>query len=724
MKKIRRVFKRDVNAITRNPVAILIILGVAVLPSLYAWVNIVASWDPYSNTSTIPVAIVNTDKGTILNDEYINIGENVVSELKDNDIMEWYFVESTEEADIELQEGKYYATITITETFSDDLVSILTDDVTKPVIIYKADTKENPVISKITNAVQESVVNNIKSNFLMTVYDTIFIQFNDISTSVKENEKTILNMKTYISVIDANLDSIINSLENTSVTNANLAVYLESIKATLPAMQSSIDNMMSDNDGSRTQAIENEETMKEVFKSLEDNAVNNNKSNEEMNILIKDMVSYANEATKDYQLTQAEEVKEYYQDSIDDVDSLIAQNKLLLEAATSEEDKAKIQANIDDLNQLKADLEAQSDNVDKLSEAISTSGDGAEQSVEEMTSAQIEANDDMTASLIKYNEDLANNISNINKNYIESTYISDESLDSMSESIDSFNKSLDVAIERSYLNNELSNELIDDLIYFQESIHTMSSMLDKIEESQIKVGIALLSIPAEEMADYLSNPFEIVDEAIYPIENYGSAMTPMYSALAMWVGAVILTSVFSTEIQTPEQFKDLSIQEKYLGKLILFGSTAFIQGLVLMFGNKFLLGVQTDNLFIFIILGSYCSFIFSIIVYTNVSLFGEFGKAINVVLLVLQIAGTGGAYPIQLDPLFFRIIQPFLPFTYTLDLLREAVAGVLVSRVLLDMIILTLMGQFSLFMGLKYKEKINNFLKEFNETFEESHLAE
>lgn len=157
---------------------------------------------------------------------------------------------------------------------------------------------------------------------------------------------------------------------------------------------------------------------------------------------------------------------------------------------------------------------------------------------------------------------------------------------------------------------------------------------------------------------------------------------------------------------------------------MLFASIATLQGLFLMLGNKLLLGVQTAELFGFLVLGAYCSFVFSIVVYTNVSLFGEFGKAINVVLMVLQIAGTGGSYPIQVDPLIFRILQPFFPFTYALGIIREMVAGVYLAHLIYDIFILTLIGGVFLLFGLKCKKTINEKIEHFNERFEESHLAE
>jgi putative membrane protein len=291
-------------------------------------------------------------------------------------------------------------------------------------------------------------------------------------------------------------------------------------------------------------------------------------------------------------------------------------------------------------------------------------------------------------------------------------------------SINSLNKILEVSIQGSELNADLSNTLVEDLIYFKDSISLLNNFLNKFDDNQIRTIISVLQTDPAIMADNLTNPFEIEEQVIYPLDNYGSGMTPIYSSLAMWVGAVILTSIFSSELKDFTEFKDYSVKEKYLGKFILFGVMACIQGLVLMIGNKFMLGVQVSNMFVFIVLGTYCSLIFSLIVYTNVSLFGDFGKALNVILLVLQIAGTGGAYPIQLCPPFFRAIAPFLPFTYSLGIIRESINGVLVTAVLYDVLILTIIGLVYLFIGYNYKEKIYIKTLKFNKKFEESKIGE
>ena len=128
---ILRIYKRDFKNILHNPVALLITVGLLVLPSLYAWVNIVACWDPYGNTNGIKVAVVNMDQGVTLQGNTVNAGDEIVKNLRENDAIGWQFV-SEEDAEYGLTHDRYYAMLEIPENFSSQLVNVLGDNYEKP----------------------------------------------------------------------------------------------------------------------------------------------------------------------------------------------------------------------------------------------------------------------------------------------------------------------------------------------------------------------------------------------------------------------------------------------------------------------------------------------------------------------------------------------------------------------------------------------------------------
>ena len=151
---------------------------------------------------------------------------------------------------------------------------------------------------------------------------------------------------------------------------------------------------------------------------------------------------------------------------------------------------------------------------------------------------------------------------------------------------------------------------------------------------------------------------------------------------------------------------------------------ASIQGVIIALGNIFLLKVYSVSPILMVIFSIVSSITFSIIIFTNVSLLGDVGKAINIVLMILQLAGCGGSYPIQVDPLIFRILQPFFPFTYAVGGFREAIAGPLVSSVILDISILLLFSILYVILGFVFKPKLKSVVKKFELKFHESGIGE
>ena len=270
MKNIITIFKRDIRVIFKNPIPLIITLGVAILPSLYAWVNIAASWDPYSNTSTIPIAVVNNDIGTKLNDKYMNIGNEVIENLKKNDAIGWRFTTS-KEAELGVIDSTYYASIEIPEDFSEKLTSLISENPEKPTIIYKVDTKENPVANKITTVAQETLIKQIKSNFLITVNETVFSSLKNMADKLDENKDKIISLKNLLIKVDNNMDLILNSLDHTSNNADILNTYLSELNATLPMISDSLNNMQDSNTASTKLAENTKDTIDIALKNLDSN---------------------------------------------------------------------------------------------------------------------------------------------------------------------------------------------------------------------------------------------------------------------------------------------------------------------------------------------------------------------------------------------------------------------------------------------------------------------
>ena len=198
-------------------------------------------------------------------------------------------------------------------------------------------------------------------------------------------------------------------------------------------------------------------------------------------------------------------------------------------------------------------------------------------------------------------------------------------------------------------------------------------------EKEVDLGeiVKLLKLDATKESDFLTQPVEVQENQIYPIANNGSASTPFYTALCLWVGAVLLSSLATTEVHLSDKDKKrYSKREQFFARMGSFVAIGLAQALIVTLGNYFGLGVDVRDPFYSVLFALLISIAFMIMVYVLVALFGNVGKGIAIIILVLSISGGGGNYPIQVSGKFFQAINPYLPFTHAVNLLRESAGGI------------------------------------------------
>ena len=180
MKNIIRIFRRDLHRLGTNALALVIIAGVTLLPALYAWFNIAANWDPYSNTGGIKVAVANEDAGTKLEGITTNLGNEIVTNLKGNDQIGWQFMDRYDALQ-GVQAGDYYAAIIIPQDFSENMVSVLKGDIHRPTIEYYINEKKNAIAPKITDKGVSAVQQEVNESFLEEVTQALVAGLNAFS---------------------------------------------------------------------------------------------------------------------------------------------------------------------------------------------------------------------------------------------------------------------------------------------------------------------------------------------------------------------------------------------------------------------------------------------------------------------------------------------------------------------------------------------------------------
>ena len=273
--------------------------------------------------------------------------------------------------------------------------------------------------------------------------------------------------------------------------------------------------------------------------------------------------------------------------------------------------------------------------------------------------------------------------------------------------------------------HNLAEFIRHDLPDIEKDIAKANKLFNEIEDDDaVDKMVDLLKNDLKKQADVIANPINIKEKDIFPVKNYGSASTPFYTALAIWVGALLMVSLLTTDNKHTAMTQQLTTRETYIGKMGLFYLIGIIQSLIVSIGDLVILKAQVEHVGWFIGLSVLSSLVFVSIVYTLVSLLGNPGKAIAIIMLVLQIAGGGGTFPIEVTPEFFQKIHPFMPFSYAIDAMREAVGGYVPEILTKKIIFLSLFGIGFLLIGIIFKPMIDPVMRKVAEKAEKSDVME
>ena len=715
MKDAFKIYKNDMKNIFKNYGALIVVIALCILPSLYAWFNIKASWDPYaeSATSGIKIGVVNKDLGATLNGEEVNLGNDVVDELKDNKQMGWQFV-SEEEATKNVEEGKYYAMITIPEDFSKSLTSVITQDVEKGNIIYTVNEKINAIAPKLTDKGASAIQEKVSKAVVETASNAIFGLGKELGTEL-ENQLPRLNnvynqllevqsqfsnindvvnlagdgadkLKTLISDIQDDIPLITETLENSQKLGANLEEFLSTSKSNLnniaPVIKNDIKilneiaNEISTNTSALIDAINSgSEYAPEIVDSILEKLNSINKSAESLTGILETMNKF-NPGKFDDIISTLTNVQE-------------AINKSITALNTVKDSIA---------NGGKPDLSL-------LNNVISFTNDIS----------------NITNNL--YNNFDANITNKINTIFDDAYTVADNVVSVLKEAQDKLPQVTDI-MNTVYEGADKGIEGIDFVkAKLPEAENLLNDLISKIgsvnDSADIKEIIDYLKSDVDIRSDFLSNPVNLIEDKLFPMGNYGTGMTPFYTVLSLWVGLLLLSSMLTVEAKG-----EYSAVSQYFGKMMLFMTISIIQAVIVSLGDLYLLKIYCVNPALFVLSSVFTSVIFTFILYSLCSVLGNVGKVLGIVLLVLQLGGSGGTFPIQLTPKFFQTINPFLPFTYAISLAREAIGGVVQSVLVKDIVVLLIFGAIFILISLFLKKPINKLLHGFTESVEKSGIGE
>lgn len=748
MKIIWGIFKRDMCHATRNVIAVIVSMGLVVVPALYAWFNIAASWDPYGNTKALKVAVANNDKGykSDLIPVRVNVGETIISTLHANDQLDWQFVKSDKAID-GVKSGEYYAAIVIPKGFSADMMTLFSPDIKHAQLKYYLNEKINPIAPHITDQGATTVVNTIDKTFAKTIAQVGL----DLASSILHYSQSP-QMAEYMRNLNGNLTTMADTLSGASQQVTSYSQLLGSANDIVDSTGKLL--VSATKAGKQAQnALKQGKSGATSFTSAGANVTSSvnaaldqvsgafdqvaAKVNKAFDAIGKDSDTAASQLTTlSEQVSSGESLYDTYitslnhmRESVEQLPDSDSAKQALLEAIDRE---------ITLLEAAKGDSQKLAQQLKDASTQVTQDTVAAERSRKEILNRITSAKQ----SISNVRDDYATNV----KPKIDalastvSTLISqtDSMITQLSGTTDSLNDvtsnvGTNIASIRSTLDG-IATKLNSSATTLNTLITAMNSSDNGAENSdELK---SLTTSNASTLSTLISAPVALHRVAVYPIANYGSAMAPFYTILSIWVGAIILCAMLKVTISDREKAHvlglgdtlpriagpsgpgnasrwGLRLDHEYFGRYAIFALLALLQGTLVCLGDMYFLGVQANHALQFLAVGWLAALVFSNIVYTLTVSFGDIGKAVAVVLLVMQVAGSGGTFPIETLPKFFQMLYPFLPFPHAIDAMHAAMAGSYGNEYLLDMVYLALFLIPSLLLGLVLRKpviRLNNWM--------------
>lgn len=699
VKKAFQIFKRDILRLLKNPVALVITIGICVIPSLYAWYNIVANWDPYGNTANIKVAVANNDQGT--SNEYVgelNAGDETVSKLKENDQLGWVFTDA--DAAVEgVKSGEYYAAIVIPDDFSANLTSMLTGTFTQPQLEYYCNEKKNAIAPKVTDTGAETVEEQINETFVATVSETLVEKIQnaagDLDAQGAETQGGILenvqrSNRALQDVRDA-LAGMQKTIATSKEAGAKADETLAALSGQIPSLVNALDKgdalLASARTSSRNFASSLNTTLSHGLTQMGKVSSNANVAVGKLSGAISAAGGKVDGALADVQMV------------INDVNGIITDIReitgidsgLILSAL--EEQLAELQT-------LKDALQDQSTDIQNSAGAIAGAVSSLDSATQQGISAMEGVQQDMASTVLpqlsqgmdsfsEVSGDLTGVVTSLEPTIAQARGVLAQLTTTLGQASSTMSQA-DSSLEK--LQGTLSTAAND------VAALRASESLDKLDE--------ILGASSADLADLMSSPVTLTTKAVYPVSNYGSGVAPFYTNLALWVGGCVLIAIIKLEVDG-EGIGAFTATEGYFGRWLLLVVLGFAQAFIVCCGDL-VLGMQCLRPELFVLAGIFTSFVYVNIIYALASAFKHIGKALVVILVIVQIPGSSGMYPIEMMPDFFQYLHPLLPFTYGISAMRETIGGMYGMDYAINLGILAVFLAVALFIGVKLRTLMLN----------------
>ncbi|MGO3886616.1 MAG: YhgE/Pip family protein [Mycetocola sp.] len=676
MSGIWQLFRADLRRATRNVMSVIVLCGLIVIPAVFTWFNVIASWEPFDNTKNLKVAVASVDKGytSSLVPLHINIGGVVESALRANDQMDW-IITTKDDAIAGTESGDYYAAMVLPEDFSERMMTFYSAGSARTQIEYYTNDKSNPLAPLITSEGADDLSAKINAEFTGELDKVALSVLSSLANSLEapESQAAFKNLDTQIGAISGQLRSasgtadMFTSLLTSTVPLANSSIsLLDAFESQISSASGTVQQGLAagrDVQGAISTATQ---SLSAAFTASSGHL---DGLESDINELFSSMGSQADATASDI-TSLADRVGTLVSTHTDFRDRLAR-----IEPDIPAEAKPAFRALLSDIDTA---IARETSVQKRLTQAAGSvrDGNGRAQDVRdgiitdlsEARTALGQANSSYVTEVKPLLDALATTLTSLGSTF--------GSLSGDLSAVSGVAEGAGDLLERAATDTAALSESLVTAAETFERVHTgLSAALDSGDVQKLTEVIG--SNPST-LATALSQPIGLDRIEVYPVVSFGAGMAPLYTVLSLWVGALLISVTLrvSPPTRAYEGGPELTLNQQFIGRYCIFGLLGLAQSTLVFLGNILLVGLDPVHPFLFMLVGWVTSLIFTFLIYTLVVSFSDAGKALAVFLLVVQVAGAGGAYPLPLLPEWFQNVSPFLPATHSIDAIRAAMAGI------------------------------------------------
>ena len=680
MSNIWKLFKGDLRRSIRNVAVMIILLGLVLLPSLFTWFNTLACWDVFGNTGNLMVAVASDDEGykSDIVPVEINLGDQVISDLRANDEMNWVFTDSEDAID-GASSGKYFAAVVIPESFSKDMMTFYSDDVEHASIVYYSNEKKNAIASKLVGQGADQVSEEVNRIFTEKLSESALGIMSSLSDYIDEPE-----FQDRIGDLAAHMQNLAGQMSS----GADLVrSYSSLVGSSKDLVESSTSLMQKAQSGAHDAA----DTLGQIEGSTSSIADALTQSSSALMTAIDqaasgfDAISQSVDTAFDSAGTVASDSSSQLRSIATDVRaqatsfSTIASDLEKIAGATQDASAqaafrvaiAELQSSAESLERLATSLETSADQIDAGTADVAAKRQEAKDLVASAKQTVQDAKTEYENELKPQLDDLVQNVEVLESSLVQSVSTLDTATSALTGTSDSVSEKLEnlqSKLEQAAGKLDSAGTSIGE---FAQSVQ------DALESDDVDLLKTVLSTDTTSLAASLSAPVELDRHAMFEVENFGSGMSPLYTSLALWVGSLLIMVALKVNPseRTLEELDNPKLPQIFVGRFGIVALLSLAQSTFLALGNMFFLGVQVSDPLLYLLCLWVTGLVFAFIVYTLVAALANLGKAIGVIVLILQVTGSGASFPLQLFPGFFQAVSPFLPATHAVSAMRAAMFG-------------------------------------------------